>query len=145
MCCSSTYLEEGVVTSEKVVLFLCDKPPDGYCKVFVRGRLIGERIIKCQEEAESVEATELCIGALNAKDYDTCFLTAGLQKQLKIKHATYFSINCSGKVTTKGGQCMSCKYFRKALLTMRSRVQRTPSRASNAAVAEETLIDMTAA
>ncbi|KAL3216504.1 hypothetical protein MRX96_033006 [Rhipicephalus microplus] len=28
---SSTYLE-GVVTSEKVVLFLCDKPPDGYCK-----------------------------------------------------------------------------------------------------------------
>ncbi|KAL3191059.1 hypothetical protein MRX96_019294 [Rhipicephalus microplus] len=33
MYCSSTYLEEGVVTSEKVVLFLCDKPPDGYCKV----------------------------------------------------------------------------------------------------------------
>ncbi|KAL3256939.1 hypothetical protein MRX96_046558 [Rhipicephalus microplus] len=37
MYCSSTYLEEGVVTSENSVLFLCDKPPDGYCKVFVRG------------------------------------------------------------------------------------------------------------
>ncbi|KAL3245818.1 hypothetical protein MRX96_058340 [Rhipicephalus microplus] len=35
MYCSSTYLEEGVVTSEKVVLFLCDKPPDGYCKASI--------------------------------------------------------------------------------------------------------------
>ncbi|KAL3186069.1 hypothetical protein MRX96_028198 [Rhipicephalus microplus] len=33
MYCSSAYLEEGVVMSEKVVLFLCNKPPDGYCKL----------------------------------------------------------------------------------------------------------------
>lgn len=105
--CTSTHLEEGVVTSEKVVMFLGDKQPDAYCKVYARGRLVEERIIKSQKEAEdvlqNVEATELCVGALNAKDYDACFLTAGLHKQLKMRHATYFNVNCNGKVTTKGG------------------------------------------
>ncbi|XP_049511527.1 uncharacterized protein LOC125939958 [Dermacentor silvarum] len=103
--CTSTNLEEGVVTSDKVVVFLCDRQPDVYCKVYMRGRLIKELSLKSQEQAEnvlkSVEATELCVGALNAKDYDACFLTPGLRKQLKIRHESYFNANCSAKVTAK--------------------------------------------
>ncbi|KAL1446895.1 hypothetical protein MTO96_044455, partial [Rhipicephalus appendiculatus] len=104
--CTSTYLEEGVVTSDKVVMFLCDRQPDVYCKVFMRGRLIEQLSLRSQEEAEnvlkSVQAAELCVGALNATDYEACFLTEGLQRQLKIRHGTYFNTNCSGKVTNKG-------------------------------------------
>ncbi|KAH6946157.1 hypothetical protein HPB50_011910 [Hyalomma asiaticum] len=62
--CTSTFLEEGVVTSDKVVLLFCGKQPDVNCKVYMRGRLIEELGLKSREEAEnvlkSVHAAELC-------------------------------------------------------------------------------------
>lgn len=103
--CTSTLLEEGVVMSDKVVFF-CGKKPDVNCKVYMRGRLVNELRLKSREEAEnvlkSVDAAELCVGTLNAKDYEACFLTPGLRKPIKIRHETYFSTKCSGKVATKG-------------------------------------------
>ncbi|KAH7948510.1 hypothetical protein HPB52_023599 [Rhipicephalus sanguineus] len=67
------------------------------------GRLIEELGLQSQEEAEnmpkSVQAAELCVSALNGKDYDARFLIQGLRKQLKIRHDTYFKANCSGNVT----------------------------------------------
>ncbi|XP_077542697.1 uncharacterized protein LOC144155244 [Haemaphysalis longicornis] len=38
--CTSVLEQDAVVTSEKVVMFVCDKPPDAHCKVYLRGRLL---------------------------------------------------------------------------------------------------------
>lgn len=104
--CTSVLEQDAVVTSEKVVMFVCDKPPDAHCKVYLRGRLVHECFPRSQAEAESllekVEAFELCVGALNARDYSPAFLTKGIQNQLTLSQGTYYNKNCLRKVESKG-------------------------------------------
>ncbi|KAH6922292.1 hypothetical protein HPB50_012187 [Hyalomma asiaticum] len=129
--CTSV-LCDGAVTSEKVVMFVFDQQTDAHCKVYLRGRLAQEHRVMSQAEAENllekVDAFNLCVGALNAQEYNSGFLTAGIREKLTLRQGTYFNNNCHGKVTTKGGQCIGCKYLRKVLLNRQSRVQRAPAK-----------------
>lgn len=103
--CTSV-LCDGAVTSEKVVMFVFDQQTDAHCKVYLRGRLAQEHRVMSQAEAENllekVDAFNLCVGALNAQEYNSGFLTAGIREKLTLRQGTYFNNNCHGKVTTKG-------------------------------------------
>lgn len=58
-------------------------------------------------------------------DVPRSYLTKGLEGQVVTREGTYFSNRCTGKEPTEGQACISCRYLRKALLTRRSRVQRS--------------------
>ncbi|CAN8012350.1 unnamed protein product [Ixodes pacificus] len=104
--CTSSLSEDVVVTSEKVVMFVCDRLPDVYFKVYLRGRLVEESRLNSQAEAEDllekVETFELCVGALDAKGYDPSFFTKRLQEQVMSRQGTYFNRNCLGRMEEKG-------------------------------------------
>ncbi|CAN7938516.1 unnamed protein product [Ixodes hexagonus] len=119
--CTSVLAEEASVTSEKVVMFVSDKLPGAYGKVYLRGRLVEESHVESQMDAEHLlekaDSFELCSGALNASAYNASFLTSGLKEKMTVRREVYFSSSCPGKVENKRGQCISCKYLRHALLT----------------------------
>ncbi|KAM7284244.1 hypothetical protein ISCGN_001341 [Ixodes scapularis] len=88
----------------------------------------GGRVVSC-EEAEvllrDVDSYRLCGGAVPTSEVPRSYLTKGLEGQVVTREGTYFSNRCTGKEPSEGQACISCRYLRKALLTRRSRVQRS--------------------
>ncbi|XP_037572457.2 uncharacterized protein LOC119454742 isoform X2 [Dermacentor silvarum] len=61
---------------------------------------------------------------MDLKEYTEEYFTPSLRRHAVIRDKTYFSSNCLTTVQI-GGQCPSCKYFRKSLLAGKSRVRRS--------------------
>ncbi|XP_075742488.1 uncharacterized protein LOC142796208 [Rhipicephalus microplus] len=124
--CTTVLTAKSEVQLEKVVMFV-PSSSDVYYKVYARGTLLKEVLVRSEAEAETIleetNSVMLCGGAISQEDYEDEWFTQKLKGQVVSRHGSYFSRSCMTKVAKKGAQCVSCKYLRRAMLMRRSRVQ----------------------